>query len=101
MIKTVNNQYCWDEKKRQSNLEKHRLDFNDANCVLDSRYRLDVSVIRGDEERIQSFSYVMNRLAVLSLVHLERENLTRIVSFRYASKTESEVYYEWLETKSD
>lgn len=97
----MKNQYIWDENKRQTNLEKHGLDFADAECVLDSRYRLDVSVIRGGEERIQSFSYVMNKLTVLSLVHLERESLTRIVSFRYASKTESEVYYEWLEKESD
>jgi len=97
----MKNQYIWDENKRQINLEKHGLDFENADSVLNSRYRLDVNVIRNDEMRTQSFSYVMNKLAVLSLVHLERENLTRIVSFRYASKTESEVYYEWLEKESD
>ncbi len=97
----MKNQYSWDENKRQRNLEKHGLDFANAECVLNSRYRLDVCVIRNDEERIHSFLYVMNKLAVLSLVHLERENVTRIVSFRYASKLESEVYYEWLETEFD
>jgi uncharacterized protein len=91
----------WDENKRQSNLQKHSLDFANAESVLNSRYRLDVRVTRGAEERIQSFSYVMNRLAVLSLVHLERESQTRIISFRPASKTESEVYYEWLANQSN
>ncbi len=42
------------------------------------------------------FSYVMNQLAVLTIVYLERDNTYRIISFRTASKTESEVYYEWL-----
>jgi uncharacterized DUF497 family protein len=95
----MNTNYTWDENKRQSNLQKHGLDFANAESVLNSRYRLDVRVIRGEEERIQSFSYVMNRLAVLTLVHLERESITRIISFRPASKTESEVYHEWLANK--
>lgn len=94
-------QNTWDENKRQTNLEKHGLDFSNADSVLNSRYRLDVSVVRGGEERIQSFSYVMGKLAVLSVVHLERDNMNRIISFRYASETESEIYYEWLATKSD
>ena len=94
-------QNTWDENKRQTNLEKHGLDFTDANSVLNSRYRLDVCVVRGCEERIQSFSYVMGRLAVLSLVHLETDNVNRIISFRYASKTESEIYYDWLATNPD
>ena len=49
------------------------------------------------EARTQSFSYVMDQLAVLSLVHLDREGVTRIVSFRYASEEESEIYHDWLE----
>ncbi len=52
----------WDEAKRQSNLRKHGLDFADAGAVLDSRYRLDVTVVRNGEVRVQSFSYVLYRL---------------------------------------
>ncbi|UOA08592.1 BrnT family toxin [Methylobacter sp. S3L5C] len=89
----------WDDTKRQSNLSKHGLDFADAGEVLESRYRFDVRVIRNGEQRLQSFSYVMNRLAVLSLVHLDRNNTVRVVSFRTASQLESEMYYEWLENK--
>ena len=47
--------------------------------------------------RTASFSYVMDRLAVLVLIHVPREDAVRIVSFRYASQTESEKYYEWIE----
>lgn len=86
----------WDEAKRRVNFEKHGLDFADAGLVLDSRYRLDIPVVRKGEARIQSMSYVMNRLAVLTVVHLDRDAATRIVSFRYASEKESEAYYEWL-----
>jgi len=87
----------WDEAKRQQNLAKHGLDFADAGWVLQSRYRLDIAVIRNGEERTQSISYVMERLTVLSLVHLERDETVRVVSFRYASQTESEVYHAWIE----
>jgi uncharacterized protein len=87
----------WDEAKRRANLAKHGLDFADAAWVLNSRYRLDVTVVRNGETRTQSFSYVMDRLAVLSLVHLPREGMTRIVSYRYASEVESKSYYEWVE----
>lgn len=86
----------WDEAKRRANFEKHGLDFADAGLVMDSRYRLDIPVVRNGEARIQSMSYVMNRLAVLTVVHLDRDGATRIVSFRYASEKESEAYYEWL-----
>lgn len=90
----------WDEAKRQENLAKHGLDFADAAWVLESRYRLEMTSVRNGESRTQSFSYVMDRLAVLSLVHLEREEAVRVVSFRFASEEESEVYYEWIEFKA-
>jgi uncharacterized DUF497 family protein len=91
----------WDETKRQSNLSKHGLDFADANEVLESHYRLDIAVIRNGEARTQSFSYVMNRLVVLTAVHLDKQGVTRIISFRPASQLESKTYYEWLENKLD
>jgi uncharacterized DUF497 family protein len=87
----------WDEAKRRANLAKHGLDFADAHWVLDSDIRLDVIVVRNDEERTQSFAYVFDRLAVLTLVHTSREDTTRVVSFRPASQVESEVYHAWLE----
>lgn len=87
----------WDESKRQSNLRKHGLDFTNAADVLESHYRMDLPIERGRELRVQSFSYVMDRLAVLTLVHMERSDRVRIISFRYASDEESEVYFDWLQ----
>jgi len=91
----------WDEDKRLANIAKHGLDFADAGHVLGSRYRLDVSAVRSKETRVQSFSYVMNRLAVLTVVHVDREGTLRIISFRPASDKESEIYYEWLGQEDD
>ena len=87
----MKNKLIWDETKRQTNLQKHSLDFADANEVLESRYRFDIDVVRGGELRTQSMSY-----AVLTVVHTERDDSTRIISFRPASTNERENYYEWL-----
>ncbi|MDP1698816.1 MAG: BrnT family toxin [Xanthomonadaceae bacterium] len=86
----------WDEAKREANLAKHGLDFADATLVLQSAYRLDVNVIRANEARTQSFAYVFDVLAVLSLAHAARDGETRIISFRRASADEREAYHDWL-----
>lgn len=87
--------FTWNEQKRSKNLDKHHLDFADAGLVLDSQFRLDVESVRNGEERMQSFAYVFDRLAVLTVVHLPSEPL-HIISFRAASEEEREVYHEWL-----
>ncbi len=84
----------WDESKRKSNIAKHGLDFSNADCVLESPFRLDIDTIRNNENRTQSFAYIFNYLAVLSVVHIGNEK--RIISFRKASREEREVYHEWL-----
>ena len=78
----------WDEAKRQANLDKHGLDFVDAPMVRESPYRLDVGSVRGGEPRMQSFAYVFDVLAVLTVVHVARDDALRIVSFRPASEEE-------------
>lgn len=87
----------WDEAKRSSNLKKHGLDFNDVGVVLDSPYRLDSEQLRDGERRTQSFAYVFDVLAVLTVVHLDRKGHIRIISFRPASLAERRIYHAWLE----
>ena len=86
----------WDESKRAENLDKHGLDFADAGAVLDSAYRLDVSVVRKGETRTQSFSCVFGCLRVLSVVHTNRDGTTRVICYRKASTQERQNYYEWI-----
>lgn len=88
-------------EKRQSNLDKHGLDFIDSVMVLDNRYRLDVKGVRNREHRTQSFAYVFDVLAVLTVVHVSRENALRIISFRPASEEERTAYHDWLENDFD
>lgn len=68
----------WDETRRQANIDKHGLDFVDAPMVLESPYRLDVDSVRGGESRMQSFAYVFDVLAVLTVVHVTRDDALRI-----------------------
>ncbi len=89
--------YEWDEEKRRTNLLKHGLDFIGTDRVLASPYRLDIESQRNNEVRIQSFAYVFDVLAVLTVVHLPGKQSSRIISFRRASRNEREVYHEWLE----
>lgn len=91
----------WDETKRNENIAKHGFDFAQAGEVLYSRYRLDILVVREDERRIQSISYVLGFLAVLTVVHTKRDGATRVISFRHASREEREVYDDWLENEYD
>ena len=85
----------YDKNKQEMNLTKHGLDFADANLVLESPFRLDIDTIRNNEKRTQSFAYIFDCVAVLTVVHI---NEVRIISFRRASKDEREVYHDWLET---
>jgi uncharacterized DUF497 family protein len=82
-------------------LKKHGLDFANANEVLQSSYRWDIDIIRSGERRIQSIFYVMGFLAVLTVVYTNREDATRIISFRVGSQKEREAYYVWLENECD
>lgn len=93
----MNTTLVWDEVKREANRAKHGLDFMDAGWVLESDIRLDITVVRKGEERIQSFAYVFDRLVVLTLEHVARKDAKRIISFRTASATETEKYYDWLQ----
>lgn len=91
----------WDEAKRKANLRKHGLDFTDAGEVLESRYRLDVQEWRDGEMRVLSISFALGFLAVLTVVHTDRDGMARVISFRRASREEREAYDVWLEDQCD
>lgn len=92
--------YTWNEAKRQSNLQKHGLDFLQAALVLESPYRIEVLSERNGERRLQAFAYVFEALAALTVVYLPGERL-HIISFRRANRLEREAYHEWLEADDD
>jgi uncharacterized DUF497 family protein len=97
----MNTRYFWDGTKRDANLEKHGLDFADADLVLTSNYRLDFPSERNGERRVQSCAYVFEVLTVMTVVFLPGTEGLRIISFRRANHSEREVYHDWLENNGD
>jgi uncharacterized DUF497 family protein len=88
--------YEWDEAKRAANLDKHGLDFANADLVLENEYVLIVDSPRNGEKRRQAFAYVFEALAVLTVAFVPGEQRCRIVSFRPAKHKERSAYHEWL-----
>ncbi len=48
---------------------------------------------------MQSISYALGFLAVLTVVHTERDGAARVISFRHASEKEWRQYDAWLENQ--
>jgi uncharacterized protein len=84
--------YTWDEKKRESNLKKHSLDFEDAPDVFDG---LTVSYgdNRFDYEELRFITIGWLDASLVTLVHTETEHEIRIISFRKATRREEKIYF--------
>jgi len=86
----------WDEEKNLENKRKHGISFEEAKQIFDG------PVITKDDDR---FSYgeersislgLIKSAAVVLVAHTDRKNNIRIISARYATKTERKVYNEKL-----
>jgi uncharacterized DUF497 family protein len=88
-------EFEWDEDKRLANLRKHGIDFIDVPVVFDG------DIVTVEDER---FSYGEQRFVTLGLlqglvvaiVHTEREECTRIISVRKATKYEQRIYFQQI-----
>jgi hypothetical protein len=78
----------WDSKKRELNLRKHRIDFEDAIEVFDG----PILVRRSDreEERWIAIGSLESRL--IAVVFTRRADVIRIISARRARKNEENEY---------
>jgi len=82
----------WDEAKRRSNVRRHGIDFEDAAAVfagetitfLDDRYDYG-------EMRFLTFGLLWGE--VVAIVHIETDEVIRVISVRRASKDEEENYF--------
>ena len=87
--------FTWSDAKRATNQRMHGLDFADA-CRVFER-----TTYTFEDDR---FSYVDQRFVTLglldgtpvSIVHTETEYEIRIVSFRKATRRETEIYFSEL-----
>ena len=74
--------YEWDEAKRESNLRKHGLDFDDADIVFENPNKVTFEVRSRGEERRLDIALVETDGIVLALVYTVRGYNIRIISFR-------------------
>lgn len=86
-------QFEWDEAKRESNLRRHGVDFQDAWMVFENPY-FEWPDQRRDyrEERFAILGAVAG--VVVNLIYTRREERVRIISFRKANKRERRRYEE-------
>ena len=81
--------YEWDEDKRQSNIDKHGIDFE---CMYD--FEWETAVIdpspRGEEMRYIAISYIGDSLR--TVIYTKRDPATRIISLRPSSDSEEARY---------
>lgn len=88
-------EFEWDEGKRLTNLHKHGIDFVDVFTVFDG----DTVTVKDErysygEHRFVTFGLLQGR--VVAIVHTERNDLTRIISARKATRYEQRTYFEQL-----
>jgi uncharacterized DUF497 family protein len=84
--------YEWDEAKREENLRKHGLDFDDADLVYENPNKVTYISQRPGEERWQDIALVEANGFILALVYTVRGYNIRIISFRRASRKERRIY---------
>jgi uncharacterized DUF497 family protein len=81
----------WDDKKNQSNIEKHKISFDIAVEIFNDKLMHVSDKKINDEERCIAIGMVEG--VILTVVFTYRGKKHRIISARRASKTERAVYY--------
>ncbi len=89
--------FVWDEKKSEVNQKKHGVSFEEAVTVFyDERSLLlkDTSHSMGEDNRF-IFLGMSSENKMLVVVHMnwEKEEIVRIISARYATRTETNQYF--------
>ena len=86
----------WDEQKRLINLQRHGIDFVGVSEVFDDPNALTVLDDRFayGEVRFVTFGLLSGR--IVSVVHLEADEVFRIISVRKAEKDEQIEYYKQI-----
>jgi uncharacterized DUF497 family protein len=93
--------YEWDERKRAANLDKHGLDFVDADLVFEAAFKATVEVTRAEDAEPRFADFAEVRGAVLKLVYTMRRGAVRCISLRPASKRERKAFDEINDREKD
>jgi uncharacterized DUF497 family protein len=93
--------FDWDERKNESNLRKHGIDFNTASLVFDDPVHLPTLDREIDGEQRWQTIGMADGVLLLLVVHTvededEADELVRIISARKAEAHERRTYYDGL-----
>ena len=82
----------WDDAKNESNYQKHGIRFETAAYIFNDVDRIEFfdSEHSDDEDRYYTIGKVGE---VMFVLYTERGEVLRLISARYATKTEEEMYY--------
>ena len=83
-------EFEWDEAKRLSNIEKHKIDFLEIKALFDGRPLRAFDSLRGGETRTLSIG-VLDGVAYAVVTTLRADRI-RIISARRASSDERDEY---------
>ncbi|MCW8934905.1 MAG: BrnT family toxin [Gammaproteobacteria bacterium] len=86
--------YNWDENKRNSNIQKHGIDFVDAAEIFSDPNRIEAVDERTDygEERLQTIGYALPGILFVVYTYRDNKSKRRLISARKASKKEQALY---------
>ena len=87
--------FTWDEVKRKRNLKDHGLDFVDARHVFyGATFTYEDDRFRYDEQRFVTLGLLEG--IPVSIVHTESKDRIHIISFRKATKHETDILFQNL-----
>jgi hypothetical protein len=84
--------FIWDEAKRRTNLNKHGLDFADA----EQAFAGPMAIFEDNREAYGEQRLIgigMLSAVVVLIVHVESDETIRIISMREATSDETDLYY--------
>ena len=86
-------EFEWDEKKRQANIRRHKIDFADIYLVFEfDRYLFPDDRFDYGEIRWVSLGLLFGEIVVVT--HTETDEVIRIISVRKAERHEQEIYFK-------
>ncbi|MBI2800632.1 MAG: BrnT family toxin [Gammaproteobacteria bacterium] len=87
--------FVWDDAKRLSTLQKHRIDFIDAAKIFRGRtFTVEDDREAYGEQRFLTLGLLEDQ--VVSVAHTERDEEIRIISIRKATQHEARFYFSQI-----
>ena len=89
-------EFTWSDAKRAANIKTHGIDFVDAPRVFEGvTYTFEDDRFSYGEQRFVTLGLLAG--VPVSVVHTETEHEIRIISFRKASKRETQIYFNGIQ----